>query len=89
MKKENVFETDAPTIEMETQSVRRTQNGQVNPFSNGSTFNGFNGTGSQTGSNSYVQQNGYGTNHGMNIPQGMQQPGYFPTAPYSPYATQW
>lgn len=89
MKKENVFETDAPTIEMETQSVRRTQNGQVTPFSNGSTFNGFNGSGNQQGNTPYIQQNGYGTTNGVQIPQGIQQTGYYPTTPYGTYAAQW
>ncbi|MFM2206515.1 MAG: hypothetical protein RL213_490 [Bacteroidota bacterium] len=89
MKKENVFETDAPTIEMETQTFRRTQNGQSTPMTNGTTFNGYNGYNGQSSNANFQQPTAFTPSNGTIIPQGIQQPGYYQTQPFQPISGPW
>lgn len=85
MKKENVFETDSPTIEMETQTIRRSQNGHTAPLFNGNAnnpYSAFNGT-----TNTPFQQNGYSQFNGLTTPQSYMQPNNYQQQGYAPFNT--
>ena len=69
MKKENVFESDTPTIEMETQTMRSTQHGQPIPVVSGIPINPFTGFAINPSSSPFSQQAGYGNFTGFTAPQ--------------------
>ena len=60
MKKENVFENDSPTIEMETQTLRSTQHGQQIPFVSGISGYPYSGFAVNQAPAPYAQQPAYG-----------------------------
>ena len=68
MKKENVFESDMPTMEMETQTLRQTQHGQPVPVVGGIPINPYTGFAINPGPGAYPQQQGYGNFNGFPTP---------------------
>ena len=88
MKKENVFETDSPTIEMETQALRPTQQGQQIPFVSGISVNPYTGLVINPASAPYSQQPVYGNFSGFTTHQMTPQyihPGTIQPQPSNPY----
>ena len=59
MKNENIFENDSPTIEMETRTLRPTQQGQQLPFVNGISYSPYAGAAINSAFAPYSQQQGY------------------------------
>ena len=68
MKKENVFESDMPTMEMETQTLRHTQQGQPIPVVGGIPINPYTGFAINPAPTTYAQQPGYGNFNGLTTP---------------------
>ena len=67
MKKENVFESDVPTLEMETQTLRQTQQGQPIPVVGGIPVNPYTGFTFNPAPAPYAQQNVYGNYNGFPV----------------------
>lgn len=92
MKRENVFESDSPTLEMETQTLRPLQQGQQFHFANGTPVNPYQGVAGNPLTAQYQQQAGFPNNGN---PQQMipnqfipQNPGFVQQQPY-PYPTNY
>ena len=90
MKKENVFENDSPIIEMETQTLRPTHQGQQIPFISGISVNPYAGAAINPVYAPYSQQHGFGNFSGFATHQMTPQyinPGTIQHQPSNPYGS--
>ena len=92
MKRENVFENDSPTLEMETQTLRPTQQGQQIPFTNGFSINPYPGSAMNHATAPYQQQPGFVNYNGFapqQIAQQFMHPGVMQNQPFHPYGSSY